>query len=51
MRGQRWRRGLEEVKQMFIDVKHAHVHARCEGEEWVQLSEESWEVRDAAEMA
>ena len=43
VRGQRRRRGLEEVKLMFIDVKKAHLYARCKEEEWVQLPEEFWE--------
>ena len=36
MRGQRRRKGLEEVKLMFIDVRRAHLNAECD-EEWVQL--------------
>ena len=28
---------------MFIDVKKAHLYARCEEEEWIQLPEEFWE--------
>ena len=41
----RWarRRGLEEVKLMFVNVKKAHLYARCEEEELVQLPEEFWE--------
>ena len=38
VRGQRRRRELEEVKLMFIEVKKAHLYARCEEEEWVHLS-------------
>ena len=43
MRGQRRRRVLEEVELMFIDVRKAHLNARCEEEEWVELAEEFWE--------
>ena len=42
-RGQRRRRGLEEVKLMFIDVRKAHLNAWCEEEEWVELLGEFWE--------
>ena len=43
MRGQRRRKGLEEVKLMFIDVRKAHLNVECDEEEWVQLPEEFWE--------
>ena len=33
MRGQRRRKGLAEVKLMFIDVRKAHLNARCDEEE------------------
>ena len=38
MRGQRRRKGLAEVKLMFIDARKAHLKAVCEEEEeWVQF--------------
>ena len=37
VREQRRRKGLEEVKLMFINVRKAHLNARCEEEEWVEL--------------
>ena len=40
MRGQRKKRGLAEMKLMFIDVRKAHLNAVCEEEEWVELPEE-----------
>ena len=40
MRGVRRSKGLEEVKLMFIDVRKAHLNAKCEEEEWVELPEE-----------
>ena len=43
VRGQRRKKGLAEVKLMFIDVRKAHLNAVCEEEEWVQLPEEFWE--------
>ena len=43
VRRQRRRRELEEVKLMFIDVRKAHLNARCEEEERVELPEEFWE--------
>ena len=43
---ERWReRGLAEVKPMFSDVKKAHLNARCDEEEWVELLEEFGEHR------
>ena len=42
-RGQRRRKGLQEVKLMFNDVRKAHLNARCEEKEWVELPEESSE--------
>ena len=27
---------------MFIDVRKAHLNARCEEEEWVELPRECW---------
>ncbi len=40
----RWRRrrGLPEVKVMFIDIRKAHLNAKCTEEEWVELPEEFW---------
>lgn len=35
--------GAEEVKLMFIDVRKAHLNAKCDEEEWVELPEEFWE--------
>ena len=35
VRGERRRKGLEEEKLMFIDVRKAHLNARCDEEEWV----------------
>ena len=32
--------GLDEVKLMFVDVKKAHLNAKCDEEEWVVLSDE-----------
>ena len=29
---------------MFIDVRKAHLNAKCEDEEWVALPEECWEL-------
>ncbi|MEM8827096.1 MAG: hypothetical protein AAGD40_09285, partial [Pseudomonadota bacterium] len=43
VRGARRRKGLEEIKLMFIDVRKAHLNAKCEDEEWVELPEEFWE--------
>ena len=42
IRGWRRRRGKEEVKLMFIDVRKAHLNAKCDEEEWVELPEEMW---------
>ena len=39
VRGWRRRRGAEEVKLMFIDVRKAHLNAKCDEEEWVELPE------------
>ena len=33
-------RGFVEVKQMFVDVKKAHLNVRCDEEEWVELPNE-----------
>ena len=32
--------GHDEVKLMFVDVKKAHLSAKCDEEEWVDLSDE-----------
>ena len=40
VRGVRRRKGLEEIKLMFIDVRKARLNARCDEEEWVELPEE-----------
>ena len=42
VRGQRKRRGEGEVKLMFVDVKKAHLNAKCEEEVWVELPKEMW---------
>ena len=41
-RGRRRRRGLKEIKLMFVDVKKAHLNAECDEEEWVELPMEFW---------
>ena len=43
VRGWRKRSGQKEIKLMFIDVRKAHLNARCDEEEWVELPEEMWE--------
>ena len=45
-RGKR-NRGEPEVKLMFVDVKKAHVNARCDEEEWVAAGgiQSSWKRR------
>ena len=40
IRGGRKRSGKKEMKLMFIDVRKAHLNARCDEEEWVELPEE-----------
>ena len=50
VRWQRRRRELQEVKLMFIDVRKAHLNARCEEEEWVELPEEFWEYGKYARL-
>ena len=40
VRGQRRRKGLAEVKLIFIDVRKAHLKLVCEEEDWVELLEE-----------
>ena len=42
VRGWRKRKGMKEVKLMFIDVRKAHLNGICEEEEWVELPEEMW---------
>ena len=34
------RKKFNEVKLMFVDVKKAHLNAKCEEEEWVELPDE-----------
>ena len=41
-RGRRRRKDLAEMKVMFVDVKKAHVNAKCEEQEWVELLGEFW---------
>ena len=50
MRGQRRRKGLSEVKLMFIDVRKAHLNAVCDEEEWVELPEAFWKWGRYAKM-
>ena len=35
---------------MFIDVRKAHLNARCDEEEWVELPEEFWEYGKYARL-
>ena len=42
VRGWRRRRGVAEIKLMFIDVRKAHLNAVCDEEAWVELPEEFW---------
>jgi len=42
-RGRRRRKKLKEMKLMFIDVKKAHLNARCDEQAWVELPSEFWE--------
>ena len=54
MREKRRVQGHDEVKLMFVDVKKAHLNAKCDEEEGVELLDEfkkHWEVRQIAEMA
>ena len=37
VRGVRRRKGKEEIKLMYVDVKKAHLNAKCDEEEWVEL--------------
>ena len=42
------------MKLMFVEVKKAHLNAKCDEEEWVELPDEFikfWEVRQIEEMA
>ena len=39
-REKRREQGQDEVKLVVIDVKKAHFNAKCDGEEWVELSDE-----------
>ena len=40
MREKRPVHGHDEVKLMFVDVKKAHLNAKCDEEEWVELPDE-----------
>ena len=40
MREKRRAQGHDEVKLMFVDVKKAHLNAKCDEEEWVELPDE-----------
>ena len=40
VREKRRTQGHEEVKLMFVDVKRAHLKAKCEEEEWVEVPNE-----------
>ena len=40
VREKRRTQGHEEVKLMFVDVKKAHLNAKCEEEEWVAVPNE-----------
>ena len=54
MREKRRAQGHDEVKLMFVDVKKAHLNAKCDEEEWVELGgriQKFWEVRQIEEMA
>ena len=40
VRGWRRKRGADEINLMFINVRKAHLNAKCDEEEWVELPEE-----------
>ena len=40
VREKRRTQGHEEVKLMFVEVKKAHLNAKCEEEEWVEVPNE-----------
>ena len=40
VRENRRAQGHDEVKLMFVDVKKAHLNAKCDEEEWVELRNE-----------
>ena len=40
VREKRREQGHDEVKLMFVDVKKAHLNAKCDEEEWVELPDE-----------
>ena len=40
VREKRRTQGHEEVKLMFVDMKKAHLNAKCEEEEWVEVPNE-----------
>ena len=49
-RGRRRRKGREEIKLMYIDVKKAHLNAKCDEEEWVELPCEFWKCGKYARL-
>ena len=40
VREKRRAQGHDELKLMFVDVKKAHLNAKCDEEEWVELPNE-----------
>ena len=40
VREKRREQGHDEVKLMFVDVRKAHLNAKCDEEEWVELPDE-----------
>ena len=40
VREKRRQQGQHEVKLVFIDAKEAHLNAKCDAEEWVELPDE-----------
>ena len=46
--------GHDEVTLMFVNMEKAHLNAKCDEEEWVELPDDfqkNWEVRQVEEMA